>query len=1333
MRRALFTLLFIGLLFSGYGQERKLNGFEYGNASSPDGSEWQSPERLSYNKEYPRAWFFSFADRESARMVLPESSTYWQSLDGDWKFNWSPDPDSRPKEFYNAEYDCTQWDNIAVPSNWNIAGIQKDGSLKYGLPIYVNQQLIFKHSVAVDDWKGGVMRTPNKDWTTYKHRNEVGSYRRSFTIPQQWDKREVFISFDGVDSFFYLWINGHYVGFSKNSRNAARFNITPYLNSGGENIVAVEVYRNSDGSFLETQDMFRLPGIFRSVALVSTPSTHINDIEVTTDLDNNYKNATLNIKTEIRNLSKREAKRYSINYYLYKNELYSDNNEIVEIDAPEVELDGIKGGSSTINLTALNVTSPELWSAEKPNRYTLVAELRDRRGRLVEAISTYIGFREVEIKDTKAEDDEFNLAGRYFYVNGKPIKLKGVNRHETHPERGHAITREDMEREIMLMKQGNINHVRNAHYPDSPYWYYLCDKYGIYLEDEANIESHQYFYGEASLSHPREWEAAHVARVVEMGESTINAPSIVIWSLGNEAGPGDNFVAAYKALKQVDSSRPIQYERNNSIVDMGSNQYPSIAWVREAVKGKYNIKYPFHISEYAHSMGNACGNLVDYWEAMESTNFFCGGAIWDWIDQSLYHYRPNGERYFAYGGNFGDMPNDGQFVMNGIVFGDMTPKPQYYEVKKVYQNIDVKLLDNNNIEIFNKNYFTSLEPYSIVCELYGDGKLEATTHLYIDDVAPRKRVVTQLPLNKWNLKSDREYFVKIQFKQNEATPWANKGYVVAQEQLAIKEAKRPTITSTISSKSPIRVKGNIDGFKELSGNGFYVMFDMKEGTIYSLHYDNNIVIPAGGGPTLEVLRAFTNNDNWFCNSWFENGLHNLKHKVVDSSITEDRDGNILLCFTVESQAPNAARFNGGTSSGINSVTELTDVPFNDNNLKFTSNLVWSVYRDGSITLRSAITSNKPTLILPRIGYTMRVAEEYNNFSYYGRGPIDNYADRKSSQTIEQYSSTVAEQFIPFPKPQETGNHEDTRWGALTNNDGKGAAFIATSTVSMAALPYSAMDMTLASHPHNLPEIGDSYLTISSAVTGLGGNSCGQGGPLEHHRVKAGYNTVGFTIRPINCDINTKVNISSNAAAPIAISRSRVGEVSIFSDDNASIMYSINGSQAKLYTKSFKLRQGGTVEAWRKDSRNISSQQTFDKITEVPLIVTYASSDEGGTAALLVDGDLNTIWHSMYSVTLAKHPHWVIFDCSEQKEITGFTYTPRQNGTNGNIKEYTIHVSQDGKNWGTAVTSGSFDRGSGTKKIVLKDPIKGRFVRLTALSEQNGYDFASGAEFAVIAK
>lgn len=1316
-----------------------LKGYRYAAVEAPDGNEWESPERIALNKEQPHAVFYSFADVATARKVLPENSVYWMSLDGDWKFNWAPDPDKRPKDFYKTDYDVSGWDMIPVPSSWNIYGVRKDGTLKYGTPIYVNQPVIFQHKVAVDDWRGGVMRTPPAHWTTYACRNEVGSYRREFTLPEDWEGREVFINFDGVDSFFYLWINGRYVGFSKNSRNLASFNISPYLVKG-KNVVAAEVYRSSDASFLEAQDMFRLPGIFRTVALTSVPKVHVRDWVVTPDLNASLDEGTLTIKADIRNLGKKEAKGYRMVYSLYANEIYSDENTLVAAGAAAAVVAPVEKGGQSVCRVTLTQKSPLLWSAENPHRYTLVGELKDKKGRTVEVVSTYVGFRKVEIKDTPASEDEFGLAGRYYYINGKTAKLKGVNRHETNPALGHAITREQMEKEVMLMKRANINHVRNSHYPDAPYWYYLCDKYGIYLEDEANIESHEYYYGKASLSHPAEWENAHVARVMEMAHSNVNHPSIVIWSLGNEAGPGKNFVMAYDALKAFDLSRPVQYERNNDIVDMGSNQYPSIAWTREAVKGKYHIKYPFHISEYAHSMGNACGNLADYWEAIESTNFFCGGAIWDWVDQAMYNYTADGKRYLAYGGDFGDTPNDGQFVMNGIVFADLEPKPQYYEVKKVYQHIGVRALDvqRGDFEIFNKYYFKDLSEYQVRWSLYENGKEVKDGLLSVGRIAPRSRATVHVPYDYQALKPAAEYFVKIQFQLKEAAPWAEKGYTMAEEQIALKQAAGwPGLGEATASAGSLAVDETDARLATVKGDGFEARFDMQAGTLYSLKYGGKTIIADGNGPRLDAFRAFTNNDNWAYTSWFENGLHNLKHKAANGKVMQRPDGTVVLAFTVESQAPNAARILGGTSTGKNKIEELAGQPFGENDFKFTTNQIWTVYRDGSIELQAGITSNRPGLVLPRLGYVMKVPGKYDNFTYYGRGPVENYPDRKAGQFIELYRTKVADEFANFPKPQDMGNHEDVRWCALTDHAGSGAQFIAAGRMSVAPLQYSAVDMVLAGHPYQLPVATDTYLHLDLAVTGLGGNSCGQGGPLVQDRVFAGQHFFGFVIRPASQDLSAGALVKADGEIPLNIIRNKAGEVTIVAPrQDVEICYTLGKSKKVLqFTGPVPMRDGGTITAWLKSTPDIKSTMTFGKIEKVQVEVVNASSQEsgGGEAANLVDDDPNTIWHTMYSVTVAKHPHWVDLDAGDVRTVKGFVYLPRQDSGNGNVKDYSIQVSMDGQNWGEPVAKGRFENNRKEKTVHFDKPVKARFVRFVALSEQTGQDYASGAELSILAE
>ena len=1313
------------------------------NQKAPKGDEWNNPGLLGLNKEMPRAWFFSFDTKDNARKVLPEHSVYWKSLDGVWKFHFAKSPDARPEKFYRTDFDDSGWDDITVPGSWNVQGINKqNGSRKYGSPIYVNQWTVFHTERKVDDWRKGVMRDNPTNYTAYEYPNEVGSYRRTFDLPEMWDGREVYISFDGVDSFFYLWVNGQYVGFSKNSRNAARFNITRHIKKG-RNEVAVEVYRLSDGSFLEAQDMFRLPGIFRTVAVYSLPKVQVRDLIVKPNFDMDYRNGMLNVEATVRNLTGRKADEYRLRYWLYANNLYQDDNTLV--NTTESALFTVAKESDMQSQTVIYVANPKKWSAEEPNRYTLVAELIDKKDQVVETVSTIVGFRKVEIKDTPAEIDEFGKAGRYYYINGKTVKLKGVNRHETNPALGHAITRDQMEKEVMLMKQANINHVRNSHYPDAPYWYYLCNKYGIYLEDEANIESHEYGYGPESLSHPEEWRPAHIARVMEMAHSDVNNPSIVIWSLGNEAGPGHNFKAAYDSLKHFDTSRPVQYERNNDIVDMGSNQYPSVGWTKDIASGNKGYKYPYHISEYAHSMGNAVGNLADIWSAVESSNFICGGAIWDWVDQGIWNYTPDGQRYMGYGGDFGDSPNDGQFVMNGIMFGDLEPKPQYYEVKKVYQNIVAKMVDveTGEIEIFNKNYFIDLTQYLGEWSLWKNGKQVNVGEINLDGLTPRTLKKLELPYDYEELDPEGEYFIKLQFILKHATPWADAGYVQAEEQFPIKAADKPVLTAD-NPDLRILAADSTDTALRVKGQNFSIVFNTEDGSISSLKYDDINVIVPDCGPRLNAFRAFTNNDNWFYSKWFTNGLHNLKHKAIAHSMYDNKDGSLTLAFTVRSQAPNSARQVGGTDMNrygpySSKIEEFAYRPFGDDDFHFTTRQLYTIHRDGSIELQANIQTSDPTLVLPRLGYQMQIPNSLSHFDYYGRGPVGNYNDRRTGSFIERYSSTVRRQVEHFPKPQEMANHEETRWCSLTNPQGEGVLFVADGVMSVQALPFSAIDMTTAAHPYELPKGNTTFLNLDLGVTGLGGTSCGQAPPFESDRVMGQAHSFGFIIRPIRDTDNraTLTNVRPSSPQLPLIQRDGKGDITITGGESDSIVYTIDGGKPQGYTGAFPFKQGGTVTAWPAQSRVAASTAQFDKISAIQIKAIFASSEENKAedtpASNLTDGDPSTFWHTMYSVTMAGFPHWVDFDCMEVKNLTGFTYLPRQGSPNGNIKDYEILVSQDGNTWSEPVARGTFANNQSLKKVMFAQPVKARYLRFRALSNQAGNDYATGAEFTIMAE
>lgn len=1181
---------------------RALQGYAYGDLAAPSGNEWQSPGELGYNKMMPRAVYYSFNDKATAAKVLPEFSPRVMSLDGEWAFHWAPTPDQRPADFYKAA-DLKGWDRIRVPSNWNIAGLQPDGSQKYGKPIYVNQPVIFMHEIKPGDWKKGVMRTPPESWTTYKDRNEVGSYFRLFTLPKNWKGEEVYIAFDGVDSFFYLWINGKYVGFSKNSRNVARFDITKYLNKPGEsNTVAVEVYRNSDGSFLEAQDMFRLPGIFRSVRLEATPKVHIADMRLTPVLRPDG-DAVVKVSLLVRNLSDKNIKNLNVDLQLKSLKLYTDESCCCE--PINLSLEGgllAKGAEKTLT-AEIPVPAPRLWSAEIPNRYLFTATLLDKR-REIETVSAFTGIRSVEVKDVEAKDDEFGQGGRFFLVNGKPVKLRGVDRHETDPSVGHAISRDRMVRDIMAMKANNINHVRNSHYPDDPYWYYLTDRYGIYLTDEANLESHEYYYWDASLSHPVEWAPAHVGRNVELVASRFNYPSVVMWSLGNEAGPGDNFRIARDSVRTLDLSRPVHYERNNDIADVGSNMYPSVKWVREAVKGAdKDIKYPFYICEYAHSMGNALGNFKDYWDAINSTNHFMGGAIWDWVDQSLYNYDPTtGARYLAYGGDFGDTPNDGQFVMNGIMNGDLTPKPQLAEVKKVYQPVEFTLVrDADNrpvaVRVFNRNYFRALDDVRLRLDLQRDGD---TVGEYVIDadmpvVMPRESKTVSFDkfvrvLADKNIRmgdTDEFEYLGVALLNRAGKPWAKAGHVLAEEQFDLTKASANAAASVNHNTK----KGKID-----------VTFNTSTGIPVSLKINGREMVHNGKGLRLDAFRAFVNNDNWLYKSMYDLGLNDLRHKVIATSETTLPDGTDVIAFTVESQAPTAYNIEGSTSVAHVKVTPDVKRPMGKDDFKFITNYVWTMPADeSSLSLRAVTNSNKPETILPRIGLSMEVDGAYDGLTYFGRGPVSNYRDRKTSQNIAMYESRVMLQFENFAKPQNMANHEDTRFVELVDaHSGAGIDITSPGAFSFTVLPFSEEELVFAGHPYELPQSDRSVLHLDAMMTGLGGNSCGQGAPLAPDRVKAGLHTFAFDITAPDGLGLKKSRRDFNAVMPLAIDRNAGGLMTIVDAGNPAgdgIFYSIDGGKAQKYHTPVALPKGGTVTAWRAAVPKMKFMMSFLPVPE----------------------------------------------------------------------------------------------------------------------------------------
>jgi beta-galactosidase len=1022
-------------------------------------NDWENLAVTSIHKEAPHCTLIpydTFSDAlkgakrrcdSEARGARRASSNY-QSLNGKWRFNWVANPDERPMDFYQPEFDVDGWDKIPVPSNWERQG--------YDRPRYVCLGYAFNKNPPK-------VQGPNG--------NPVGSYRREFSVPADWrkDQRQVFIHFDGVDSAFYIWVNGEKVGYSQGSRTPAEFNITPFLKKS-RNVLAVQVFRWCDGSYLEDQDFWRMSGIYRDVYLYATPAVHIRDFFVRCDLDDDYRDASMHIDAKLRNYAARASGPYTVEAVLLDAQLKMVGDGPVAVG----RIESIQAGEEDVVTLEADIANPAKWSAEDPNLYTVILSLTDGDGHVVEAEQTGFGFREVEIKHEQ------------LFVNGVSILLKGVNRHEHDPETGHAISYESMIQDITLMKQFNINCVRTAHYPNDPRWYDLCDRYGLYLLDEANVESHGMGFGGKTLGRRPEWEASHVERGVAMLERDKNHPSIIIWSLGNEAGSGSNFEAMRDAFKSRDTTRPLHYEGMNDVADMRSIMYPDL-WVLTDVGGAETGK-PFFMCEYAHAMGNAIGNLQEYWDDVEKYPRNIGGCIWDWADQGLYKTDENGREYYAYGGDYGDHPNGSSFCLNGIVFPDRSLPPKIWEVKRVYQYVGFNFVNYDQgrarVEIKNKYHFSNLDQLEFTWVLSEDGHelLQGSFEKLV--LSPRAGKTVDIPLETIRAKAGAEYWLRVSAKLRDASPLLEKDHEVAwwQVQVPVKTDPKPILG--LESVPELQVREDADAIRVVGGD-FAFSVSRKTGTIHALIYGKKTIIDARDGelrgPVLNAFRAPVDNDK-------ENGQGiQLSNRKVE---------------TVEVLARSAKK-----------VQILARVHCSDDQGKgFQHDCVYTVLGNGWIHVDNDIVPVSLGVSLLKLGLQMILPPAFDQVTWFGRGPHENYVDRKVSADVGLYRRSVADMYVPYPKPQETGNREDVRWALLSDKHGAGVMIVADGTVSMTALNYTAQDLASAHHLNLLNPRDAVILCVDYRQSGLGNGSCGPG-VLERYALKSARTRYGFSFRP----------------------------------------------------------------------------------------------------------------------------------------------------------------------------------------------------------------------------
>lgn len=1062
--------------------------------------DWENQHVLQINREPARAYFMPFKSLQGDRTFC---------LDGTWKFRWAPVPEQRTAGFYKTDFDDREWVDFPVPANWELHG--------YGTPIYVSAGYPFKINPPF------VMAKPKPSYTTYKERNPVGQYRRSFELPEEWIRDgQTFLRFEGVMSAFYVWINGEKVGYSQGSMEPAEFNITPYLHSG-KNQVALEVYRYCDGSYLEDQDMWRFSGIHRSIHLFHTPDIRMTDFSVRTlPVSDDYKDFDLLIDPQFKVYRNVTGKGYSIKAVLTdkKGAPIADRTTAVE-DILDLEHKASRmnewfpqrGPRKTGRITC-RIISPEKWTAETPELYKLRLQLLDAAGQCVEQTEQAVGFRVVEIKDGQ------------FLVNGMPVRFRGVNRHEHDPRTGRVMTEERMKQDILLMKQANINAVRTSHYPNVPRWYELCDSIGLYVMDEADIEEHGL---RGTLANTPDWSAAFMDRAIRMAERDKNHPSVIMWSMGNESGYGPNFAAISGFLHDFDPTRPVHYEGaqgvngkpDPSTVDVISRFYPRVRqeylnpgipegedkeraenarWERLLdIAGRTGDNRPVLTSEYAHSMGNALGNFKEYWDEIYSNPRMLGGFIWDWVDQGIYKKLPDGRTMVAYGGDFGDKPNLGAFCFNGIVRSDRETTPKYWEVKKVYAPVQMTM-QGDSIFITNRNHHTDFSQYTAGWSLSVDGKELKRHELVLPDAAPGQTVGIAVPEECRAIvkKADAGNYssgdvrLMVSFKLRQDALWAKAGHEVAWEQFCLRQGN---LTRAVlpSVKGALEVSDK-DKVLSVTGKGFSVAWNKKNGALVSLKYNGKEMLANTAfsyQPQIQAFRAPTDNDtgfgNWLAKDWKQNGLDKPQFLLSSFRYAQHQDGSLTI------------RVEAGNSYAQGRVMTAQ---------------VYTVLPDGTIDLDVTFQPHGTLPEVPRLGVAFSLPSAYENVSWYGRGPYDNYPDRKTSTPVAFWKSTVTGQYVHYPHPQDSGNKEDVAYIELKDKAGDGLRVSAVERLfSASVLHYTVDDIYAAKHDCELKARPEVILSLDAAVLGLGNSSCGPG-VLKKYAIAKGSHTLHVRIQSV---------------------------------------------------------------------------------------------------------------------------------------------------------------------------------------------------------------------------
>ncbi len=1018
--------------------------------------DWENPHLLHRHREPARATLFPFADEAGALAGERGASPYFKSLNGQWQFYYCPSPASVPEGFEKDDFDARGWDSIPVPGNWQMHG--------YGKPNYTN----VNYPYPLDP-----PHVPDD--------NPVGLYQRTFDLPETWAGRRYFLNFEGVDSAFYVWVNGKLAGFSKGSHVPSEFDVTRWIHQG-ENRLAVQVFQWSDGSYLEDQDMWRLSGIFRDVYLIAVPQMHLRDISVKTLLDRHYTDAELQLHVIVKNYSSKRLSRCAVMTTL----LDAEGRRIVRR-----KITGrltLAAGRETALSATLSVKAPKKWNAEEPNLYSLLVVLLGPQGDVVEVQCVKVGFRQVELRDQQ------------LLINGASVKLRGVNRHEFHPDLGHVVPSALMEQDIRLMKRHNINTVRTSHYPDDPRWYDLCDRYGLYLVDEADLETHGFGYTAPDI--PAKvplWKEAFIDRAVRMVERDKNHPSVIIWSLGNESGYGQNHKAMASWIRKADPTRPIHYERaeEGQEVDIVSVMYPTVSKLIDQGQ-RTDDPRPFFMCEYALAMGNGPGNFKEYWEAIWKYPRLIGGCVWEWTDHGIRQRTADGREWFAYGGDFGDQPNDGNFCIDGLIFPDRVPHPSLLEYKKVLEPVQVQAVDlaRGKVKLINRYDFLALDHLQGLWQLVKDGRVVQQGTFILPPIPARGEKAITLPY-VLPATADGEYFLNVTFALIADAAWARAGHAVAASQLAVPLKSLPAILIKKACLPKLEIK-NSTGAIAIKGEDVDLVFDRHSGTIASLVYHGIQMV--NQGPLLQIWRAPTDNDQYAAKAWRQMGLDRLQHRI--ESVAIDQGDRRIVRVDVRA---------------VLGAYSLAPV--------FKAMYSYLIYGSGDIVLLTRLTPCRQDNLqsLPRIGLCLHLAGTLDHFAWYGRGPHENYIDRRESAMVGLYSGLVQEQYVPYIKPQENGNKTDVRWAAVTNKQGLGLLAAGMPLMEVSAHHYTAEDFTLTPHAHELVRRHATMLNLDYRQGGLGSNSCGPE-PLPQYLLEPRATAFTVRLKPFSSEVNTPMRL-----------------------------------------------------------------------------------------------------------------------------------------------------------------------------------------------------------------